>query len=389
MALPELIANSPVPGTVTALTKVKTELKTGVKELLVEAAAPPALHAEGQFRIIIDHEILLIEGPSAATTTWKILERAAEGSSEAAHAVGASVYHMLTAAALKSALVVNSPALNASPVFMRFGSYEPKNFGLEHGPNLEASLELGSVVVSETGGSLLASCIENTGEGNTVAVYGSARGKHAWGGNLIGQTTGSEQNVTGLEVDFGHLSKDGETEPETGAIAYGLTIQYFPHAFPAVNPAPYIQIGVKRHEPKEGEHTPGNLGCLYGIRFLGEHAGTNLISTEGTVIDFHNVTPESGSCKYGINLSSPNSSTGVEINTYSEAALRFGDGHNVMFGKNVGTKLGKSGEEKIGFWGSTPVTKPKVTGSRSSGAALKTLLEQLANAGLITNESST
>src|ERR1700723_3177630 len=96
MALPELLANSPVPGTVTALTKLKAELKTGAKELSVEAAAPTALQAEGQFRIVIDHEILLIEGPSAKTPTWKILERAVEGSSEAAHAVGASVYNMLT-----------------------------------------------------------------------------------------------------------------------------------------------------------------------------------------------------------------------------------------------------------------------------------------------------
>jgi hypothetical protein len=68
MALPELIANSSIPGTVTALTTLKAELKTGVKELETEAAAPTALHTEGQFRVILGSEIMLIEGPSAATT---------------------------------------------------------------------------------------------------------------------------------------------------------------------------------------------------------------------------------------------------------------------------------------------------------------------------------
>lgn len=48
----------------------------------------------------------------------------------------------------------------------------------------------------------------------------------------------------------------------------------------------------------------------------------------------------------------------------------------------------KSEEEKLGFWGATPITKPKVTGSRSGGAALVSLLEQLANAGLIVNATS-
>jgi hypothetical protein len=115
-----------------------------------------------------------------------------------------------------------------------------------------------------------------------------------------------------------------------------------------------------------------------------------LIGPEGTVIDFHNVNAEDSSCLCGINLSSLEPGTsGTENNKFSEAAIRFGDGHNIMFGKVTGTKLGKSEEEKLGFWGATPIVRPKVTGSRSSGAALKSLLEQLANTGLIVNESPT
>jgi hypothetical protein len=243
MALPELIANSPVPGTVTVLTKVKTELRTGVKELSVEAAAPAALHEAGQFRVIIDHEILLIEGPSAATTTWKILGRAAEGSSEAAHAVGASVYNMLTAAALKSALVANSPAINASPVLLRFGSYEPSKIPGLRNPETKIQLEIGNAISQETGYAYqVVSAVENTEAAPTVALYSYAIGKLVWGANLIAFTRGTEQHTTGVEIDFGHLSENAETEPETGSIANGLTIEYFPHKFPATNEGSLIQL---------------------------------------------------------------------------------------------------------------------------------------------------
>jgi hypothetical protein len=43
----------------------------------------------------------------------------------------------------------------------------------------------------------------------------------------------------------------------------------------------------------------------------------------------------------------------------------------------------------MGFNGATPIAKPAVTGSRASGAALTSLLTQLANLGLITNSTTT
>jgi hypothetical protein len=370
MALPELLANSPTPGTVTALTTLKAELKTGVKEMSVGAAAPLALQAQGQFRVVLNSEILLIEGPSAATTTWKILERAAEGSSEAAHANGTSVYNILTAAALKSALVASSPVINASPVLMRFGSYQPSLFppGLE---NVQIQLEVGNVLARETGEVYqVVSAVENTKGAATVALYGYAIGKLVWGANFVAYTKGNEQHVTGVEIDFGHLTTNSETEPETGSIANGLTIEYFPHKFPAVNEGSLIQLSAKHNEGG------ANLGCRYGIRMFGASGtqGPIVHPTEGTVIYYNTVN-----AKYGIDFG-----TG----TMATAVIRFGEGHNLEFGTTTGTKIGKGTSEKIGFWGATPIVRPKVTGSRSSGTALTSLLEQLANSGLITNESS-
>jgi hypothetical protein len=45
--------------------------------------------------------------------------------------------------------------------------------------------------------------------------------------------------------------------------------------------------------------------------------------------------------------------------------------------------------QSIGFYNATPITKPTVTGSRATGAALVNLLTQLANIGLITDSTTT
>lgn len=107
MALPELIANQSTPGSVVALTTLSSELKTGVTTMEVGAAAPAALQGYGQFRVVVGSEIILVEASSASSTKWTVLERKAEGSTEAAHAAGASVYHFLTRSALEN--LVSSP----------------------------------------------------------------------------------------------------------------------------------------------------------------------------------------------------------------------------------------------------------------------------------------
>ncbi len=86
-----------------------------------------------------------------------------------------------------------------------------------------------------------------------------------------------------------------------------------------------------------------NMGCLYGIRFLGEETGARLISPEGTAIDFHNL----GGCKYGIDF---------ETNVFAGAAIHFGAGTSRQFA-----------------WTSA---EPTVTGSKGGNEALKSLLEK-------------
>ena len=112
--LTELIANQSIPVSATALTTLTRELKAGETTIEVGAAAPTIFQAaESQFRVLVDSEIIVIEASSSSTTKWKILERKAEQSTEAAHAVGVSVFARLTVGALKNWQTVASGVQNA------------------------------------------------------------------------------------------------------------------------------------------------------------------------------------------------------------------------------------------------------------------------------------
>ncbi len=77
-------------------------------------AAPVSLRAAtGQFRVVVDSEILLIAASASGAPPWTVLQRGAEGSTAATHASGASVYHYLTAGAL-AAMPIGASQLPAS-----------------------------------------------------------------------------------------------------------------------------------------------------------------------------------------------------------------------------------------------------------------------------------
>lgn len=64
------------------------------------------------------------------------------------------------------------------------------------------------------------------------------------------------------------------------------------------------------------------------------------------------------------------------------------DGSDINLGSTTGTKIGTATTQKIGFYNSTPITKPEVTGVRSDGTALTNLLTTLSTLGLITNSTT-
>jgi hypothetical protein len=78
---------------------------TGVT-VLTNAAAPAGLQVSGQFRIVIDSEIMLVTA-GASGTSWTVTRggslSAPDTCTPSTHPIGATIYHYLTAGALSAA----------------------------------------------------------------------------------------------------------------------------------------------------------------------------------------------------------------------------------------------------------------------------------------------
>jgi hypothetical protein len=254
-------------------------------------------------------------------------------------------------------VLARGPTLSeAGTVLFSFGGYTGEI--PDQGTGQKTPVLVGGKYEDSASGNLfqLGSYAGNTGTRPTVAVFGEGEGSHVWGGNFVAYTKGSGAAI-GTEVDFGNLNTEGGT-------AYGVVVVNTgqPTGAP-VNQGSYIQI------QSNSEHDRSR----YGMKFQG---GTNqpLDPATGIAIYFDSIEAE-----FGLNFGS-----GC---VFEGAAIVFGNGHNIQLGTGSGTKLGISTSEKLGFWNATPIAQPTVTGT-FSGTALKSLLEQLALAGLIKNEAT-
>lgn len=100
MALPELLANSPVPGIQEPVgTIVSGELTVGGASFTLSQKLPKPLREAGQCRLLIDNELMLVEGGSSTTIT--ILERGVEETTATSHAANAKVYHVPSAEGIR------------------------------------------------------------------------------------------------------------------------------------------------------------------------------------------------------------------------------------------------------------------------------------------------
>jgi len=59
------------------------------------------------------------------------------------------------------------------------------------------------------------------------------------------------------------------------------------------------------------------------------------------------------------------------------------------YGSPDGAVFGRVSTEKIAFYGGTPISKPTITGSVSSGAGVSSIAVALANLGLAVNSLTT
>ena len=108
----EIFVNSEQPGTVTPVATLAQIAQATDTMLVISAALPSSLQTGGQFRVLLDNEIVII--PAQTGTTLTGVTRGAEGSTATAHAAGADLIPELTAGALVNAIALAEAAAIAA-----------------------------------------------------------------------------------------------------------------------------------------------------------------------------------------------------------------------------------------------------------------------------------
>jgi hypothetical protein len=158
---------------------------------------------------------------------------------------------------------------------------------------------------------------------------------------------------------------------------------------------PYVKIGnTGLLTANAGVAIPDGQNIALGTT-TGTKIGTNFLQK----LAFFNLTPiaqPSGTMEIGTVLQQLGLRQGGGYSIITSGILQLdsgslitlADGVNIMAGPTVGTKIGTATNQKIGFWGATPITRPTISGSRGGNAALASLLTQMALAGLITDSTT-
>jgi hypothetical protein len=122
------------------------------------------------------------------------------------------------------------------------------------------------------------------------------------------------------------------------------------------------------------------------------NTGIHMISSTNTVVCFNNLLDDQGTHTQYYPLFYYGGATGT-TSFGNRTTNNLGGVTDLTTGVSKSFEAGGSlrtdgGSGRIGFYGTTPVTKPSVTGSRGGNAALDSLLTQLAALGLLTNSTS-
>lgn len=124
--------------------------------------------------------------------------------------------------------------------------------------------------------------------------------------------------------------------------------------------------------------TSFNLGKIDAPWNRIELAG-NFVMSDGSGTSCYQLFRDGTTNVYSISKFVDNTLSFFNYTNSGERAICMHDGGGIT--------IGDSGEN-VGFYGETPQPKPTVTGSRSSGAALESLLTALDTLGLITNNTT-
>ena len=118
-----------------------------------------------------------------------------------------------------------------------------------------------------------------------------------------------------------------------------------------------------------------------GIEFI-LNSGPSLlrVTSDSTKVNGLTVTPGATGVEVGLTAHGTDTNVGL--------AIRGKGTEGVKLQNSSGTTRFEVNSTGIGFFNTTPIAKPTITGSRAGNAALTSLLTQLTNLGLITNGTS-
>lgn len=251
------------------------------------------------------------------------------------------------------------PPSDNTPWYFGFGGYIADGSGIENQSTpADVKFSTGGLYADSTSGVIFhnSTYVENTGSRATVAVFGSAKGNHVFGGNFIGYSDGATDVAVGVEIDFGNLNASA------GGEAYGLLLKSLGGNVGGQGGTAHIQM-------QAATGSPANNGIVFH-----RSGSVNPVASTGALI-----TVDGGSYAYGLDLGA---------GSFTSAAIRLPNGGDISIQSTTGSKIGTSSGNKIGFWGATPVARQAVSGSRGGNAALASLLTALATAGIVGDSTS-
>lgn len=165
---------------------------------------------------------------NSSTGTVHIMGSSDGGSDFTFNAASFGTLTGVVLAAIDAPVTINGNEINTGKIMQSitgtFGISSASGYGGSGIPNQVGPVSTPTITADlyadSSGGNIfqLAAYVNNTGSRPTVAVFGEAQGKHAWGGNFCGFTQHTSDIAYGIELDTANLGGAGQASGQATAL---------------------------------------------------------------------------------------------------------------------------------------------------------------------------